>query len=316
MRCNDSASLEGRKAIFLSQSGLFWGFVGVAAFSFTVPLTRVTVEGNALPPLFVGAGRAVVAAVLAGAVLVFTRQRLPSFKESASVLIVMLGAVLGFPLLISYALTVTTASHGASIIALLPATTAIVASIRTRSYPSRRFWVAAIVGALIAVTLSFYQSGTKGSISFSSADLLLFLAVILCAMGYAEGGVVAKTLGSWQTISWALVMALPITLPFSFYIARSEPLEASIQQWLAFSYLCVVSMYLGFFAWYRGMSIGPMAQVSQIQLVQPVLSLVWSFIFLSEEIGVVTILGSGLVITCSVIAIRTKNKSEVNEQGE
>jgi drug/metabolite transporter (DMT)-like permease len=166
------------------RSGPVWGLVGVTAFSFTVPFTRVAVE--ALSPLFIGAGRAVVAAVLAAVALAVTRQRLPGRGQWLRLAVVAAGVVAGFPLLTSFALQTAPASHGAVVIALLPAATAVVAVLRTKERPSRSFWVFAVLGAVAAVGFAAVQG--DGWAGLGWADLLLFGAVVAAAIGYAEGG--------------------------------------------------------------------------------------------------------------------------------
>ena len=283
-------------------AGLWWGLLGVAAFSFTVPFTRVAVGG--LSPLFIGSGRAVIAAVLAAAALIMTRQHLPSLVQWARLAIVAGGVVVGFPLLTSYALTTAPASHGAVVIALLPAVTAVMAVLRGHERPARSFWVFAALGALAAIVFAALQGGRFGHLHWS--DLLLFGAVIAAAVGYAEGGLLARELGSWQTVSWALVLAAPLMIVLTTISVMQQPPTGTPVQWLAFAYLAVVSMFLGFFAWYRGLAIGPMAQVSQVQLVQPVMSILWAALILREQLTWPTIMGGVAVILCAGLAVRTR----------
>jgi drug/metabolite transporter (DMT)-like permease len=274
----------------------------VAAFSFTVPFTRVAVGG--LSPLFIGAGRAVIAALLAAAALAVTRQQLPRGVQWARLAVVAGGIVVGFPLLTSYALTTAAASHAAVVIALLPATTAVMAVIRGRERPPLSFWVTAAVGALAAVGFAALQGGGFGQVH--GADLLLFGAVVACAVGYAEGGLLSRELGSWQTVSWALVLSAPLMIALTVVSTIRQPPAATPGEWAAFAYLAVVSMFLGFFAWYRGLAIGPMAQVSQVQLVQPVLTIVWAALLLREELTWPTVLGGAAVIACAAVAVRIR----------
>ncbi|KAM9861590.1 DMT family transporter [Leucobacter sp. BZR 635] len=285
-----------------SRAGLWWGLLGVVAFSFTVPLTRIAVAG--LSPLFIGAGRAVVAAILAALALSLTRQRLPRGSQWLRLAAVAAGVVVGFPLLTSLALTTASASHGAVVIALLPAATAVMTVLRTGERPGRRFWIAAALGAVVAVAFAAQQGGGIAGLSWH--DLLLFGAVVAAAVGYAEGGLLARELGAWQTISWALVVAAPLMIVLTWVAVAQQPPSATPAQWAAFGYLAVVSMFLGFFAWYRGLGIGPMAQVSQVQLVQPVFTLVWAAILLHEPVGWLTALGALAVIACAALAVRTR----------
>lgn len=281
---------------------MWWGLLGVTAFSFTLPFTRIAVAGG-LSPLFVGSGRAVVAALLAAVALWATRQQLPSAAQALRLAVVAGGVVAGFPLLTSYALERVPASHGAVVIALLPAVTAVVAVLRAGERPGRRFWVAAGAGAVAAIAFAGLQGGVGG---FGGADLLLFGAVVVCAIAYAEGGLLARQLGSWQTIAWALVLASPLMLLLSGIAIVGQPPVASIAAWSAFAYLGGVSMFLGFVAWYRGLAVGPMAQVSQVQLAQPVMTICWSALVLGEPITVATIGGGAVVIACALIAVRAR----------
>ncbi len=285
-----------------SRAGLWWGLLGVVAFSFTVIFTRVAVGG--LSPLFVGAARAVIAALLAAIALALTKQRLPTGSQWARLAIVAGGIVIGFPLLTTYALTTASASHGAVVIALLPAATAVTAAIRGKERAATSFWVMAAVGAVAAVVFTMLHGGGFGRLEWS--DLLLFGAVVAAAIGYAEGGMLARELGSWQTVSWALVLAAPLMTVLAVVSMAHQPPSATPTQWAALGYLAVVSMFLGFFAWYRGLAIGPMAQVSQVQLIQPVLSILWAALFLGEEVTWSTIVGGAAVIVCAGAAVRIR----------
>lgn len=288
----------------LSHTGLWWGLLGVTAFSFTIVFTKVATDG--LSPLFIGAGRAVVAAAIAGAALALTRQTRPSPRQWARLAVVAAGVVAGFPLLTSYALTFVPASHGAIVVALLPAATAVCAVLRGHERPPVAFWTMAAAGALAAVVFAMVHGSGFGHLSWP--DLLLFGAVLAAAVGYAEGGLLARELGAWQTVSWALVIAAPVMLALTVLDMAQHPPHATPAQWAAFGYLAAVSMYLGFFAWYRGLAIGPMTQVSQVQLAQPVLTIAWAALLLHERLTWTTVAGGAVVIGCAALAVRIRLK--------
>ena len=273
-------------------------------FSLTVPLTRIAVADDGMNAMFVGTGRAVMAGVLAALALGLLRQRLPRASQWARLAVVAAGIVLGFPVLTSYALTVSTASHGAVVIALLPAATAVVAVLRAKERPGVLFWIATGCGAVAAVSFSAVHGGGFGGLHWS--DLLLLAAVIVAAFGYAEGGLLARELGAWQTISWALVMSLPLMVVLTVLAALHQPPSGTAAQWAAFLYLGVMSMFLGFFAWYRGLGIGPVSRISQVQLVQPVMSLCWAALLLGEPLTMLTVGGGGIVILCAAAAVNSR----------
>ncbi|WP_219417862.1 DMT family transporter [Pseudonocardia nigra] len=287
-----------------SRAGLRWGLLGVAAFSFTVPFTRVAVDAGGMSPLFIGSARAVIAALLAAAALEITKQRLPRGDQWARLAVVAAGVVIGFPVLTSFALTTAPASHGAVVIALLPAATAVMAVLRGHERPPMSFWIMAAVGAIAAVAFATLQGGGLSGAHWS--DLLLFGAVVAAAIGYAEGGLLARELGAWQTVSWALVLSAPLMIVLTGISMAQQPPTGTPTEWAAFAYLAMVSMFLGFFAWYRGLAIGPMAQVSQVQLVQPVMSICWAALFLHEQLTWPTVLGGVAVIACAGIAVRAR----------
>ncbi len=304
MTAHSSATLTASPVLSRTHSGLLWGLLGVGAFSFTVPFTRIAVQSGGLSPLFIGSGRAVIASVLAASALAITRQRRPRGVQWTRLAVVAAGVVVGFPLLTSFALTSAPASHGAVVIALLPAATAVTAVLRGREHVSSRFWIMAIVGSVVAVAFAAVQGG--GLHGLHRSDLLLFGAVVAAAIGYAEGGLLARELGPWQTVSWALVVSAPVMLALAGVATVQHPPTGTPVEWASFAYLGVVSMFLGFFAWYHGLAIGPMAQVSQVQLVQPVLSICWAGLFLREQITWPTVLGGVAVIACAGLAVRTR----------
>ena len=295
----------------LQRSGLAWGLLGVTAFSFTLPFTSMAVAGG-MSPMFVGSARAVLAAALAAAALALTRQHLPQGVQWLRLAVVAAGVVAGFPLLTSFALETAPAGHGAVVIGLLAAT-AVAVVIRTREQPPRAFWVAAGVGALAAMLFALAARGGVSGLHWS--DLLLFLAVVAGAVGYAEGGLLSRELGAWQTISWALVVAAPLMVVLAGTSVLGRTPTGTPGTWAAFAYLGVVSMFLGFFAWYRGLSIGPMTRVSQVQLVQPVMTICWAALLLDERVTWLTVVGGVTVIACAAgaVVVRSSNRDARRE---
>ena len=272
------------------------------SFSFTLPLTRLAVAD--LNPLLIGSGRAVVAAALAIIVIAIVRPRRPRGRQWLRVAVVTLGVVVGFSMLSTLALQTVPAAHGAVVIGLLPVATAIVAVIRGGERPSRTFWIASTAGAIAVVIFVVVTSG--GFSGLHPADLLLLGAVVAAAVGYSEGALLSRELGSWQTICWALIVGLPVTIPFALTGLSSGWPDASPTAWLAFAYLAVISQFLGFFAWYRGLAIGPIARVSQTQLIQPVLTIIWATLLLGERLDPLVWAGALVVLVCASLAVRAR----------
>jgi drug/metabolite transporter (DMT)-like permease len=284
--------------------GLLLGFVGVVCFSVSLPVTRVAVREFGV--LFVSFGRAVIAGLLAIGVLRATRTSVPARSLWPRLGLVIGGVVIGFPAFTGLALQHAPAGHGSVVVGLLPAATAGISVLRTGDRPSARYWLFAAIGALAIVVLSI----VRGTRDIAIGDVYLLLAVLSAAIGYTEGALLSKELGGWQTISWAVVGALPITIVLAVIgihpVSGHEPATA----WFSLAYLGIVSMFLGFFAWYAGLALGGIARVSQVQLIQPLLSLVWATIFLHEHLDALIVVVAVIVLV-SVFgsrrsAVRTK----------
>jgi drug/metabolite transporter (DMT)-like permease len=279
-----------RPAAARNAEGFFFGVLGMLAFSFTLPATRVAV--TELDGTFVGLGRALVAAALAVLLLAWRREPLPPRRYWLRIGIVAAGVVIGFPLFTALALRQLSSAHSAVIVGLLPAATAGMAVVRAGERPSPSFWLAC--GAGLVAVLAF--AVTEGAGTLQGADVLVLIAVILGALGYAEGGALARELGGWRVVSWALVAAAPVVVPAVALAVTRTGLGASPAAWLGFAYVSVVSMFLGFFAWYRALAAGGVARIAQLQLVQPILTLVWSVLLVGERIGWSTVVAAGFVL--------------------
>jgi drug/metabolite transporter (DMT)-like permease len=279
---------------------LFLGFLGVLAFSFTLPATRIAVEE--LDPTFVGIGREALAAVPAGLILLVSKAPLPSFDQLLRIGVVSFGVVFGWPLFTAIALQDLTSAHSAVIVGLLPAATAVAAVLRAGEHPSREFWLASVAG-LVAV-LAFAAS--QGAGVLSTADLLILVAVALGAIGYAEGAALARELSGWRVICWAVFLSAPLTVPIGAIAAIGSDLHAGSDAWLGFAYVALVSALLGFFPWYAGLARGGVAKIGQVQLVQPLLTLVWSAALLGEHIGTATVIASAAVLASVVATQRAR----------
>lgn len=286
--------------------GLMYGFLGVVGFSLTLPATRAAVQD--LDPIFVGLARGLVAAILAAVTLKITHQPIPSKRQWWSLLVVGLGVVVGFPLLSAWAMQRVPAAHGAVVLGILPLTTAIGGVLRSGDRPSSGFWVASIAGSLTVVCFGIIS----GAGQLQTADLALFASVIAAAFGYAEGGRLAKTLGGWQVICWALIVIAPFEVLPTIFVVLKQGLIAAPTAWLGFAYVSCVSQFVAFFAWYEGMAIGGVARVGQIQLLQPFLTILASAILLGETIQPIALGSACLVAACVAAGKKASIKQAAN----
>jgi drug/metabolite transporter (DMT)-like permease len=291
-------SRTGLQGLSRETAGLLWGLLGVVGFSLSLPATRAAVPD--FGPVVVGLGRAVIAGALAAGLLLLLRETPPVRRHWPSLIVVALGVVVGFPIFSAIALRHVPSAHGAVVVGLLPAATAVMAVLRAGERPPLPFWLACAAG--VGAVLVF--AAVEGAGQPEPADLWLLLAVLAAALGYAEGGRLSRELGGWRVICWVLVFSAPVLLvPVGVVVAR-DGLSGSPGAWLGLIYVALVSMFLGFFAWYRGLALGGVARVGQVQLVQPVLTLVWSALLLGETIRPRTALAALLVVGCVALSRR------------
>ena len=275
--------------------------LGILAFSFSLPFTRIAVPE--LGGTFVGLGRALVATVLAIIVLLARGERLPERRHWLPLLVTALGVVVGFPIFTSVALQHVPAIHGVVIVGLLPAVTAAFGVLRTGEKTTPLFWLAVLVGVAGIVVFAVVEGAGAPQLE----DLYLVLAVILGAMGYTEGGRLSRQLEGWRVISWALVFSSPFLLVPVLLNLPAHPEGVSPAAWLSFAYVSAFSMYLGFFAWYRGMALAGIAASSQLQLVQPILSIAWAALILHEAIHWQTVFAAAIVLVSITLSRKARS---------
>jgi drug/metabolite transporter (DMT)-like permease len=268
------------------------GLLGVIIFSGSLPATRVAVGG--FTPLFLTSARAVIAALLGAALLLALRQKRPQRSDLVPLAVVGLGVVIGFPLLTALALQHITAAHSIVFVGLLPLATALFGVIRGGERPKPAFWLFSGVGAASVASFALSNSGFVSL----TGDLLMVAAILLCGLGYAEGARLSRRLGGWQVISWALVVALPVMAAIAVATLPHVWSGISGPAWLGLAYVSVFSMLVGFVFWYRGLALGGIAGVSQLQLLQPFFGLALAGLLLGEPVAWTMIAVTGLVVLC------------------
>jgi len=282
------------------RKGLWLGFIGVAIFALTLPMTRLAVgtpEAPLMSGVFIALGRAAVAAALSAVFLVATRAPRPHRQDWWPLAVTSAGVVFGFPLFTSIAMRYVEAVHASVIVGVLPLATALVGALLHRQRPSAGFWICAALGSALVVGFAVIRSGA--GLALHLADVLLLAGMGCAAVGYGYGARLSQRMRAEHVICWALVIALPLTLPVALWTRPAAVLPASA--WAGFAYVAVFSMWIGFFAWYRGLAIGGTVRVSQVQLVQPFLSMLFAVPLLGERLDLLT-LGFGLAVIATVFA--------------
>ncbi len=272
--------------------GWIYGFIGMTIFSASLPATRAAV--GSFDPIFLTLARGSIAGLLGLSLLLVFREKRPRAKDLLSLLIVALGVVIGFPLLTAYALEHVTAAHSTVFIGLLPLATAIFGVLRGNEKPQAIFWLFSLLGSTLVAGYALIESAG----SFSLWDFLMFAAIVLCGLAYAEGAKLSRRLGGWQVISWALVLSLPLMIPITFYTMPDNFNDVTTPAWIGLAYVSLFSMLIGFIFWYRGLVEGGIASVGQLQLLQPFFSLILAALLLGETVNMAMMIITLGVVLC------------------
>jgi drug/metabolite transporter (DMT)-like permease len=273
-------------------SGWINGFVGVLIFSGSLPATRAAVAD--FDPIFLTSARATIAAALALALLLAFREKRPTKADLGPLFITAMGVVVGFPLLTALALRHITSAHSIVFVGLLPLATAIFGVLRAGERMRPLFWLFSCLGSLLVAGFALTQNLSASL----TGDLLMFAAIVVCGLGYAEGAQLSRRLGGWQVICWALVLSLPVMLPLTLYILPENWSGIGEPAWIGLFYVSLFSMLIGFIFWYRGLAQGGIAAVGQLQLLQPFFGLVLAATLLHEPVGWPMIIVTMAVILC------------------
>lgn len=299
MQTSDTRAAPVRRA---ELRGYALGFIGVLVFGTTIPMTRMAVAE--LDPWLVTLGRALIAAALAALTLLATRAPVPPRREWPRFAVYALAAVIAFPLLLGFAMRHAPASHGGIVLGATPLLTAMVSVVFAGERPSLAFWTCGFAG-LAAVVVYTLISGA-GAAGFHWADILLALTAISGAFNYAFGGELARRRSGWEVICWALVMSAPALVLLFWWIAPPVNPGASWRAWSAFGFVSLFSMFLGFFAWNKGLALGGIAKVSQIQLMQPFVALAGAAFLLGETVGWLEVGFASLVVVIVALGRQTR----------
>lgn len=281
-------------------TGMALGLLGVIIFSLTLPMTRIVVQE--LHPLLNGLGRALLAAIPAAALLLWRREKWPTWAQIRGLSLVALGVILGFPVFSAWAMQSVPASHGALVNGLQPLCVAVYAAWLSHERPSKAFWACAALGSALVLAYAMIM----GAGQIQAGDLLMLAAIAVGGLGYAEGGRLAREMGGWQVICWALVLSAPLLLGPVIYLALQHQGPVSGKAWWAFGYVSLFSQFIGFFAWYAGLALGGIARVSQIQLLQIFFTIAFSALFFGEQVEPITWLFAAGVIATVVLGRKTR----------
>ncbi len=279
--------------------GFVLGFIGTSIFAGSLPATRLAVAH--LDAWFVTAARAGIAGICALVVLIVLRRPLPPKDAYPKLILIILGVVFGFPFFTALAMQNVPAAHGGVVLGVLPLATAATAVVLAGERPGLGFWIAAVTGAVV-VTAFALRNG--GGWSLSEGDAQLVLAIISAGIAYTASGALSRGMPGWEVISWALVASLPVSLGVMIALFPENPTAIPIDAWLGLLYSAVMAQWMGFFFWNAGLAMGGISRVSQVQLVQPFVTVGLAATVNREMIDLQTIVFALAVVI--IVAIGTR----------
>lgn len=262
-------------------------------------MTRLAVPE--VGPTVIGLGRAVIPGIISAIILYVRRAKFPDREHWFGIFALSMGTIVLFPYLSSAGLKTLPANHGAVINGFAPAATALATVLLAHEKPPRVFWVSCFAGFVAVLVFAWAHGASR----FEFGDWYLLGAIAVLGPGYAFGGKVSKSLGSINTMCWALALTAPfVAIP----ALMSFPDLATVtwKGWLGIFYTSIFSVFLGMFAWLRGLAIGGVLRVSQVQVLQPVLAILWSALLLGEKVGVWTVGAALVVVLTAALAQRSR----------
>jgi drug/metabolite transporter (DMT)-like permease len=298
MTDNSSAIEQSRVSPLASGTGL--AALGVLCFSFSFPATAWALGGFGA---WSATGlRGTLAALIAAAALLATRAPVPARGDWPALAVVAGGCAIGFPLLTALALQTSSTAHSAVVVGALPMAAAAISALRTGHRPSKVFWAAAAAGAAAVIAFTLAQNHGRPTI----ADLYLFGALLVCAAGYAEGGRLSARMPGWRVIAWGVVLAAPVNLIVAAWALPHEPVHLTARALAGLAYIAGISQFGGFVLWYRGMGLIGVERASQLQLAQPLLTIVWAVLLLGEHLTPAVPLTAVVVLACIAVTQRAR----------
>ncbi len=292
-----SSTKEDGRSLHELQGWIFTS-LGVLCFSLSFVSARLALGG--FDPLFIALARGAGAGAIAFACAFLGKYPVPARTQVLRLCLAAAGIVFAFPIFTTIALQTVPASHAATVSAILPLLTAVFGVWRKHERVPIAFWV---IAAAATSVVGWYLISRAGGIQLRQADVLIIVACVACSYGYAEGGLLAQEMGGWRAICWMLVFSAPVALVlFVIYLIGRGPLHPvqSASAWFGLVYQMLVSQFIGFAFYYRGLARGGVARMSQIQQFQSVLAVLAAGLILREQIDAQLWLVLGLLLAAVV----------------
>ena len=240
-----------------------------------------------IDPLVIGILRTLLAALITAPLALILRVARPGTGGDCLLLAASsLGGFVGFPLLFSIGVGMTSATHGALVLASLPVFTGLFAALAEKRRLALRWWLGcsiAMAGEVLLIGFGFGFEDTGASIT---GDLIILVSCGAASLGYVAGGRLSRSIGTWPTTLWGITcggLLLAPVLPFVLSRVAWESVGAT--GFLAVAYLVLLSSILAYVAWYWALSRGDMARVGALQFTQPIVGVALAALVLSEPIN-------------------------------
>ena len=286
------------------------GVAVVAAATLTIVLWGATPVATkaavaTMDPVVVGMLRTVLAGVAAVPIVLLLRIAPPAGRHAFGLLILSaFGGFVGFPILFSLGQRLTSATHGALILAALPLFTGIFAALYERRPPARLWWTGCAIAFAGEVFLITSRAGLDGGEATVTGDAIILASALLASLGYVTGARLARTgYGTWGTTFWGVIAASVVLVPLlPFAWTGTEWSDAGAVGWGAVAYLAVGSTILAYVAWYWALGTGGIARIGLFQFFQPAVGIVLAIALLGETVTVPLLISAAAILSGVFIA--------------
>ncbi len=289
-----------------TQLPLAFGLAAFAVFGWGITPAITAFQVSELPALEAGMMRTVLAVPPALLFIWLLRLRLPDDPSTWGwLLFAGFAAFCGFPILFTLGIERTSTAHAALILACMPVVSGALGAALDRRIPPKVWFF----GAALAMTGEAVLIGSRDSSGEAtlSGDALVIAAAIISGTGYVAGSRATAKIGTWSTTFWGVAIAGLVQLPILLWLATSIDWPAVTHVgWMSTMYLVAFSTVLNYAAWYWALNHGSVVRIAPVQFAQPVVSLVFAVVLLSEDITPTILLATCLILGGIVLASRAQ----------
>ncbi len=152
-----------------------------------------------------------------------------------------------------------------------------------------------ILLTVVGIFFIFYEGFTSTSVNNEvlKGDILLLFAVFTFSMYLTLGRNIIGKYGALKVSTFVFLLGSVFYIPLFIYdLPNFTLVNLTYKGIIGFIYLSVVVAYLAYFVWYYALKNIAVSRLTTLSNISPLLTVLFSIIFLSEHISVFFIIGS------------------------